>query len=93
MALMKDGLWGIVSEVEKRPADGSDASKVDRFNKMWDKALATIVLSVDTSLLYLLGEPTSPVEVWKKLGDQFQKKTWANKLHLRKRLYSLRLKD
>ena len=31
--------------------------------------------------------------MWKKLGDQFQKKTWANKLHLQQKLYSLRLKD
>ena len=31
--------------------------------------------------------------VWKKLSDQFQKKTWANKLSLRRRLNNLRLKD
>ena len=31
--------------------------------------------------------------MWKKLADQFQKKTWANKLILRCKLYSLRLKD
>ena len=31
--------------------------------------------------------------VWKKLADQFQKKTWANKLKLRRKLYSMRLKD
>ena len=31
--------------------------------------------------------------VRKKLMDQFQKKTWANKLELRRKLYSLRLKD
>lgn len=31
--------------------------------------------------------------MWQKLADQFQKKTWANKLALRRKLYSLRLKD
>ena len=31
--------------------------------------------------------------MWKKLADQLQEKTWANKLHLRKRLYFLRLKE
>ena len=31
--------------------------------------------------------------VWKKLLDQFQKKTWANKLELRRKLYLLQLKD
>ena len=45
------------------------------------------------SLLYLIGEPEDPTIVWKKLSEQFQKKTWANKLELRRRLYSLRLKE
>ena len=58
-----------------------------------DRALATIVLLVDPSLLYLIGDPDDPVVVWNKLADQFQKKTWANKLALRRKLYSLRLKD
>ena len=31
--------------------------------------------------------------MWQKLGDEFQKKIWANKLELRRKLYSLRLKD
>ena len=31
--------------------------------------------------------------MWKKLSDQFQKKTWANKLALRRKLYSLRLRE
>ena len=31
--------------------------------------------------------------VWEKLASQFLKKTWANKLTLRKKLYSLRLKE
>ena len=44
-----------------------------------DRALAMMVLSVDPTLLYLLGDPEDPVTVWKKLSDQFQKKTWANK--------------
>ena len=46
------------------------------------------MLSVDPSLLYLLGDPKDPVVVWKQLSDQFQKK-----MELRKKLYSLRLRD
>ena len=48
---------------------------------------------MEPSLLYLIGEPEDPVAVWNKLEGQFQKKTWANKLELRRKLYSLRLKD
>ena len=92
MALMKDGLWGIVNRSETRPPD-TETEKLAKFNKQWDRALAIIVLAIDPSLLYLIGDPTSPIDVWQKLQDQFQKKTWANKLHLRRKLYSLRLKE
>ena len=57
------------------------------------RALATIVLCLEPSLLYLIGDPDDPGVVWKELADQFQKKTWANKLALRRRLYSLKLKE
>ena len=73
MALMKDGLWGIVSGTEATPAE-TDADKYRKFVTRRDKALAIIVLSVDPSLLYMLGEPEDPGTVWQKLADQFQKK-------------------
>ena len=92
MALMKDGLWSIVSGSE-RPPDIAEADKYAKFSARRDRALAIIVLSVEPSLLYLIGDPEDPITVWKKLADQFQKKTWANKLELRRKLYSLRLKD
>ena len=87
---MKDGLWGIVNGTEIAPAEAEPLAK---FSTIRDKALAIIVLSVDLTLLYLVGDPMNPIEVWKKLADQFQKKTWANKLHMRKKLYSLRLQE
>ena len=92
MALMKEGLWGIVNGTET-PPDVSQADKYAKFMARRDRALATIVLSVDPTLLYLLGDPENPVIVWKKLLDQFQKKAWANKLELRRKLYLLQLKD
>ena len=70
-----------------------ERDKHARYLAKRDKALAVIVLSVEPSLLYLLGEPVNPQTVWEQLRNQFQKKTWANKLSLRRRLYSLRLKD
>ena len=92
MALMKEGLWKIVNGEEAPPA-ADKADKYAKFVARRDRALATIVLSVQPSLLYLIGEPEDPTIVWKKLSEQFQKKTWANKLELRRRLYSLRLKE
>ena len=78
MALKKEGLWAIVSGAEKAPE--GDRELELRFNGRKDRALATIVLALDPSLLYLIGDdPVDPVAVWKKLSDQFQKKSWVNR--------------
>ena len=52
-----------------------------------------MVLSVDPTLLYPIGEPTDPKVVWTKLSNQFQKKTWSNKLEMRRKLHSMRMKE
>ena len=75
MALMKEGLWKIVTEEETEPTTG--AAEIAKFRSRRDKALATIVLSVDTALLYLISNPEDPAAVWKKLANQFEKKTWG----------------
>ena len=67
MALMKDGLWGIVNETETAPSQ-THGEKYAKFMSRRDRALATIVLSVQPSLLYLLGDPEDPVAVWKKFS-------------------------
>ena len=92
MALVHDGLWGIVSGSETAPSV-EDADRLSKFTARRYRALATIVLAVEPSLLYLIGDPEDPVVVWKKLQDQFQKKTWAKKLALQRKLHSLQLRD
>ena len=89
MALIREGLWGIVAGTEK----ATDADKLAKFRGRSDRALAMIVLAIDPSLLYLVGDPVDPAAVWNKLSGQFQKKTWANKLSLRKKLFSMKLSD
>ena len=92
MALIKEGLWGITSGTESAPADGVEA--IAKFNSRKDRALATIVLAVEPNLLYLVGaDPTDPTKVWTALADQFQRKTWANKLELKRKLFSMRLSE
>ena len=84
-------LFNIVDGNETVPDDESSAN-YKKFCARRDKALAVIVLSVDPSLLYLLEDPTDPSLVWTKLSSIFQKKSWANKLSLKKRLYKLKLR-
>ena len=93
MALIRDGLWGIVSETEQAPEPDAPVDRRVKFASRHDRALATIVLAVEPSLLYLLGNPEDPIVVWKKLRDQFQKKTWVNRLALHRKLHTLQLKD
>ena len=90
MVLMRERLWTIINGTEEAP---EDADQLVKFNTCKDRALAIIVLSVEPLLLYLLGDPNYPVAVWNKLSSQFQKNMWANKLQLRRRLYTLTLKE
>ena len=92
MALIRDGLWGIVAGTEVPPPE-TNADKYAKYMARRDRALAIIVLAVDPSLLYLIGDPENPKTVWEKLSGQFQKKTWANKLSLRKKLFTMKLSD
>lgn len=85
-ALVKDRLWSIVNGTETIPAVGKADQRAKFIAR--DHTLALIVLSVEPLLLYLFGNLEDPVVMW-KLSDQFQKK-WANKLELRRRLYSLK---
>ena len=82
MALMKDGLREIVTEKEVAP-ENTTTNEYAKFTGRKNRALGTIVLTMDLTLLYLIGEPDSLVTVWRKLADKFQKKIWANKLVLR----------
>ena len=88
MSLIKDDLWRIVNEEELAP---TDPAALNKFNIRKDKALASIVLCIAPKLLYLLGDPVNPVDIWKKLHDIFQKKSWSNKFRLKKKLYDTKL--
>ena len=63
MALVKEGLWGFISGTEDCPDQETEAEKHKRYLARKDRALATIVLAIDTSLLYLLGDPQDPAQL------------------------------
>ena len=83
MVLIKDGLWSTLDRTDTdRGTEPAQAEARKKFMSQGDRTLALTVLSLEPSLLYLIGDPKDPVTVWKQLQDQFQKKTWANKLEL-----------
>ena len=54
---------GIVNETEQAPGPDTPADSQLKFVSRRDRALATIVLAVEPSLLYLLGNPEDPIVV------------------------------
>ena len=97
MYLVRDGLFKIVDGSETAPvARGTvqpSEADISKFINRQDKALANIVLNIDPKLLYLIPDPIDPALVWRQLQDTFQKKTWANKLRLKRKLYNMRLQE
>lgn len=89
MMLLRKELWDIVQGEETAPDQTNVGHK--KFCSRSNRALSLIVMAVEPRMLYLIGEPENPKIVFDKLCNVFQKKTWANKLRLRKKLYSLRL--
>ena len=72
MAFIKEGLWGIVNGTERAPTENTDQQAI--FAARRDKSLATIMLAIEPSLLYVIGaDPMDPIKVWKALADQFQR--------------------
>ena len=94
---MKDGLWSFADGSEPRlevPGASANSQTIKAYREYkakMDKALAIIVLAVDQTLLYLLGEPTDPQIVWSILENQFIKNSWSNKLALFTKLLSTKL--
>ena len=71
-----------------------NAKRKAKFAARHDKTLATIVLMMEPTLLYIVApDPTDPLVVWRALADQFQRKTWVNRLELKRKLFSLRLAE
>lgn len=92
MHLIKDNLFGIVSGMETAPPSSSDAAATQKFELRRNRALAIIVIALQPKLLYMIGHPKDPKVVWEKLQDTFQKKSWVNKLRLKRKLHNMKLK-
>ena len=63
--------WGIVSCTEQSP--GVKDENFPKFIARKDKELATIILTVQPSLLYLIGDPEDPSEVSQKKKVRLRK--------------------
>jgi len=85
IAFRKKGPWGIITKENNSQLEFAEQVMYALRN---NKALTTIVLAVDPSLLYLLGLIMKDLKViWNALADQFQHYTLANLLELNRKLF------
>ena len=68
MALIRDGVWNIVNGTEIVPDSRTEMGLHAKYLSRKDRALATIVLSLEPSLVYQIGDPDDLGVVWKNIS-------------------------
>ena len=90
MVLEEKDLWGIVKGDEVEPTDeGTTDAQRRQFQRRERKALATICLSLGDEQLSLVRSAATAREAWSKLESQYEVKSLANKLFLRKKYFTM----
>ena len=90
MALTKEALWKIVTGEETAPV-GDERERV-KFATRRIRALATVVLSFDPSILFSLWKSRGSSHHVEKVSRSIREKTWATRFDLCRKLHSMRLK-
>ena len=93
MVLIRDGIWNMVNGTEIVPDSRTGMGiTCEVFIAQRSRIGDDCTLSRTVTFVPNWGSRRSGSSM-EKIADQFQKKTWANKLALRRRLYSLKLKE
>ena len=91
MLLEDKDLWDIVTGEEERPDE--DVGRAQLFDKRARKAHATIVLNFKDSQLMHVSSASSAREVWERLQDLYEAKGLANRLFLRRKLFTCQMSE
>ncbi len=90
-------LWGHVDGTATSPAlsesSSSNSNAQSAFEKALRKTKALLVTSINSDLVHLITECQTPKEIWDKLKERFERNTVANKLFLKQKFFSLKMKD
>ena len=71
----------------------SSAAAQSAFEKAQKKTKALLVTSIKSDLVHLITECQTPKEIWDKLKVRFERDTVANKLFLKQKFFSLKMKE
>ena len=85
--LIAKDLWEYVDGSIVEPEATAEAAAKADYKKKANRAMSTIVLSVNDGLLYLITECTGAKQAWDKLQAHFERDTLSNKLFLKKRYF------
>ncbi|GJW07978.1 retrovirus-related pol polyprotein from transposon TNT 1-94 [Tanacetum coccineum] len=85
--LKQQGIWAPLAG--PKPVDMTDA----KYKSQDEKAHSTILLSLSDEVLHEVVDQETTVDVWKKLEKLYMTKSLTNKLLLKQRLFSLRMKE
>lgn len=90
MILIGKDLWEIVNGTETLDED-ADENKQRKFKKRENQALATVCLSVSTSLQIYVRSSTVAKDAWINLEKHFEQMSLLRKILYRRKLYFARL--
>ena len=90
MFLIGKDLWEIVNGFETLD-ENATAEEKRKFKKRENLALASVCLSVSSSLQIYVRSAETGKEAWDSLAKHFQQKTLSRKIQLRRKLYSAKL--
>lgn len=79
-----------IKENDTDQGDHQDPAKWTRDNA---KAMAVIGLTINDEYLEMVSECKTAISMWKTVKDVFQKSTLLNRLHARRKFYSVKMGD
>ena len=90
MFLIAKDLWGIANGTEVLANDAPEDERA-KFRKRDHLALATICLSVSSSLQIYVRSCETSIDAWKSLAKRFEEKTLSKRIFYRRKLYGARM--
>ena len=85
-------LWEYVEGTALSPESDSNGAQA-RYEKDKQKAMATLVMGIQSNLIYLVTSCTTPKDFWDTLKAQFERNTLANKLFLKRQYFTTKMKE
>lgn len=92
MVLEERDLWEVVSG-EVKIGDLANSMDQASFKRKSRKAMAAIYLAMEDFQLPLVRSASDAYDAWSRLEDHFEKKSLANKLFLRRRLFTVTMEE